>query len=150
MSFWSQTCTLLRTQDSEASLTSNPYRSGFGLGETFFSKLTFLSITLLIRMKNNNPSFLSSRGDNFLLKNIFFFEIRKKLKILEKLKFQFSKFLRFFGDFWDLLDFPLCFLYKRKGKSSKSRNFRDFRKSKFSLFSNFLFFFGFRKFLFFI
>ena len=31
--------------------------------------------------------------------------------------------MRFFGDFWDLLDFPLRFLYKRKGKSSKSQKF---------------------------
>ena len=94
-------------------------------------------IPLLIRMKNNNPGFLSSRGDNFLFKNIYFLKSEKKTQSWKKLKFQFSKFWRFFGDFWDLLDFPLRFLYKRKGKSSKSEELKKNENHFFHHFQNF-------------
>ena len=50
-------------------------------------------VTPLSRMKNNNPFFISSRGDNFLFKNIKFFKIRQKSKKLKKMKFQIFKIL---------------------------------------------------------
>ena len=40
----------------------------------------------LIRMKNNNPGFLSSRRDNFLFKNIKKNRNPKKIKILENIE----------------------------------------------------------------
>ena len=52
---------------------------------------------------------------------------------------------RKFQNFRDLLDFPLHFLYNRKGKSSKSQNFQNLEKSKFQFFPNRRIFDGFQK-----
>ena len=63
---------------------------------------------------------LRSRGDNFLFKNVENFKIRQK----------FAEIGRFVSGIslqnpisTDLIDFPLYFLYKRKGKSRKSADF---------------------------
>ena len=60
-------------------------------------------------------------------------------EVLEGSKNGFWEAFEIFGDFWDLLDFPLCFLYKRKGKSIKSQNFQNFQ--------NLVFFSDFKKIL---
>ena len=86
----------------------------------YFDINRYSKVPPLIRMENDNPGFLSSRGDNFLFKNIFFLKSVKNSESWKKWNFDLSKFLRFFGNLWDLLDFPLRFLYRRKGKSRKS------------------------------
>ena len=97
-------------------------------------------VTPLSRMKNNNSAFLSSRRENFLFKKIIFLKSEKKIKISEKIKIWFSNSLRFFGNFWDLLDFPLRFLYRRKGKSRKyhfsKKKIENFENQNFKIFQN--------------
>mgnify|MGYP003710557285 CR=1 FL=1 len=122
-------------------------------------------IPLLIRMKNNNPGFLSSRGDNFLFKNIYFFKIHQKFKKLENFEiFDFQQILKFlkFWKFWNFWNFWTFWFFEKNRnfwifeihifkkilckiiwKNHENRNFDFFRKfwSKIENFSFFIFFF---------
>ena len=66
---WKRTLNLSR-------ITPNPWISLISPPHT--SAVVWCIIPPLSRMKNNNPVFLSSRGDNFLFKNIKIFKIHQK------------------------------------------------------------------------
>ena len=55
-----------------------------------FRYCTYPTISSLIRMRINNPGFLSSRGDNFLFKNIKNFKIHKKITELGRFEIRIS------------------------------------------------------------
>ena len=95
----------------------------------------------LSRMKNNNPVFLSSRGDNFLFKNIKFSKIRQKFEIfwnfLKILIFKKIQQFWFFLKIWKFWNFGFSKFWKFLKIFEKSI-FEKSEKIKISKFSNFL------------
>ena len=72
-------------------------------------------------MENNNPGYLSSRRDNFLFKNIIFFEIRQKFAEIGRFELGISRETADFLDFPRFAWFPFTFPLQIQRKSSKSR-----------------------------
>ena len=106
-----------------------------------FRHYTYPTISSLIRMRNNNPGFLSSRGDNFLFKNIKISKIHKKFKKLGRFEIlilknfeNFRKFSKFFEHFQNVQNFGK-YIISRISKISKiskiPKIFKNFQNQNF-------------------